>query len=132
MNLISIVKPNVNDCPACCWQNGLHPTFTGPPVVSEIQPYVVRVSWADIVDHKMCADSFFVKYWKHDEPNGYKITKGTKADFVDIWVSFDTTYSFEVIADEDRGVSGIVDHRAQIVDFTLWNTDSIFVTTGNY
>ena len=130
LNLISIVQPNVSDCPACCWQNGLHPTFTGHPVVSQIQPFAVRVSWADIVDHKMCADSFLVKYWKHDEPNVYKITKGTKADFVDIWFSGYTTYSFELIAREDQGVFGIVDHWAQIVNFTLASRP--FITTGNY
>ena len=131
MNLISIVQPNANDCPACCWQNGLNPTFTGPPVVSQIQPYVVRVSWADIVDYKMCTDSFLVKYWKHDEPNGYKLTRGTKADFEDIWFSGHTIFTFQVNAREDQGVFGIRDNWSPIVNFTLGKTDSIIVTTGN-
>jgi len=129
-SLATSVQPNENDCPACCRQNGLHPNFTGPPVVSQIQPLVVRVSWADIVDHKMCADSFLVKYWKHDGPyEEYRLTKGTKDDFVDIWFSLHTRISFEVIAREDQGIIGTVDHRSQIVNFTLGATDSTFVTT---
>ena len=123
------MQPNVTDCPACCKQNGLHPKFTGPPLVSQIQPYVVRVSWADIVERKMCANSFMVKYRKHDGHN-YKMAMGTKADFVDIWFSGYTTYSFELIAREDQGVFGIVDHWAQIVNFTLASRP--FITTGNY
>ena len=126
------MQPNVNDCPACCKQNGLHPKFTGPPLVSQIQPFAVRVSWADIVERKMCANSFMVKYWKHDVPNNYKMTKATKADFVDIWFSLNTSYKFQVLANEDQDVVGIGNNWSPIATFTLGKTDSISGTTGNY
>ena len=70
-----------------------------------------------------------MKYWKHDEPNAYKMTKGTKADFVDIWFSANSLFKFEVIARENRTGH---DFGSPIVNFTLGNTDSISVTTGNY
>ena len=120
--LISFAKQH----PAYCLKNRLHPSFTSPPVVTQLQPHVVRVSWADIIDHKRCVDSFFVTYWSHDEPDTYKVTKSTNADFEDIWLSGNSSFKFEVTA------KSIIDYRSPFVNFTLGNTDSISVTTGNY
>ena len=93
---------------AYCWQVGWNPSFTSPPVVSEIQPNVVRVSWAEIVENKKCADNFLVKYWKQEEPKGYKFSNMTdsNADFLDIKVEPNTSYKIQLIAREDKGSIG--------------------------
>ena len=77
-------------------------------MVSEIQPNVVRVSWAEIVENKKCADNFLVKYWKQEEPKGYKFSNMTdsNADFLDIKVEPNTSYKIQLIAREDKGSIG--------------------------
>ena len=119
---------------AYCWQTGWNPSFTGPPVVSEIQPNVVRVSWAEIVENKKCADNFLVKYWKQNHPEDYKMSNMTdaNADFQDIRVKPNTSYTIQAIARENKGmILGIDYNKSPIVKFTSGRTNNILVTSGN-
>ena len=119
---------------AYCWQVGWNPSFTGPPVVSEIQPNVVRVSWAEIVENKKCADNFLVKYWKQEEPKGYKFSNMTdsNAEFLDIQVEPNTLYKIQLIAREDKGsIGGIEYNKAKSIDFKSGRANNILVASGN-
>ena len=119
---------------AYCWQTGWNPSFTGPPVVSEIQPNVLRVSWAGIVTRKNCTDSFLVKYWRQNHPSNYQISDKTdsNADFLDIWVVPNTSYTIQAIAREDKGmILGVDYNKSPIAKFTSGRTTNILVTSGN-
>ena len=116
---------------AYCWQTGLNPSFSGPPVVSTISANEVRVSWKDIVTNRRCADEFLVKYWKKNFPEDYKKSKlvGTDANFIDLTVLPDTTYIFQAIAREDKGILGVDYNKALRVEFRTRNTTNNNVTT---
>ena len=118
---------------AYCWQSGWNPSFTGPPGVSEIQPNVVRVSWAGIVTRKNCSDSFLVKYWKQNQPSDYKLSNqvDSNANFLVIRVEPNTSYTIQAIAREDKGILGIDYNKSPIVKFTSGRTNNILVTSGN-
>ena len=118
---------------AYCWQAGWNPSFTGPPVVSEIQPDVVRVSWAGIVTRKNCTDSFMVKIWGHDRPSNYKESDKTdaNADFLDIRLKPTTSYTIQAIAIEDKGIMGLDYNKSPFAEFTSDRIDNILVTSGN-
>ena len=119
---------------AYCWQSGWNPSFTGPPMVSEIQPNVVRVSWEGIVTRKKCADSFLVKYWKQNRPQGFKMSDKTdaNADFLDMRVQPNTSYAIQAIAIEDKHIYGKDYNKSPIAKFTSIRTNNISATTGNF
>ena len=109
---------------AYCWQNGLNPSFSGPPVVSAISANEVRVSWKDVVTNRRCADEFLVKYWKKNYPQDFKMSKLVDADanFIDLTVLPDTAYLFQAIAREDKGsILGIDYNKARPVEFRTSN-----------
>ena len=118
---------------AYCWQSGWNPSFTGPPVVSEIRPNVLRVSWEGIVTRKSCADSFVVKYWTQDPYRDFNMSDVTdsNADFLDIRVLPNTSYTIQAIAREDKGYYGADYNRSPSVKFTSGRTNKISATSGN-
>ena len=119
---------------AYCWQSGWNPSFTALPLVSEIQPNVVRVSWEGIVTKKKCADNFLVKYWKQNHPEDYELSNKTdaNADFLDIRVKPNTSYKFQAIAIEEKGrILGVDYNKSRAVKFTSGRTNSTLVTSGN-
>ena len=119
---------------AYCWQSGWNPSFTGPPVVSEIQPNVVRVSWAGIVTRKNCSDSFLVKYWKQNQPASYKLSNQVdpNANFQVIQVEPNTSYMIQAIARENKGlILGVDYNKSPITKFTSGRTNKTSATSGN-
>ena len=52
-------------------QNGQKPSFTGQPIVQEVDLRTVRVSWEGLVQNKKCVDYYLVKYWPKSKPQGY-------------------------------------------------------------
>lgn len=103
---------------AYCWGAGQNPSFTGPPRLSQVDLFTVRVSWKGIVKRKQCADDFVVKYWIRAFPNQYNVTDLVKGDFTDIKVIPKIHYSFQAVAREDKGMVGGVDYnKSPIVDF---------------
>ena len=106
---------------AYCYQIGLNPGFSGPPVVSTISDNVVRISWKDVVTKRECADGFMVKYWKRGFPNNFMMSKllDAEANFIDLTVFLNTNYIFQAIATVDKGILGIDYNRAPLVEFRM-------------
>ena len=104
------------------------PRFTGSPVVTEFQSNELRVSWKGIVYQRDCIDQFWVKYWEKSKPIAYKMSHlaGKDTNFIDIKVSPDTEYIFEVIT---RG--GLRYLRSPTVDFRTRQTNGSNVTPEN-
>ena len=111
-----------------CWQSGWSPSFSSDPVISQKDMYTITVSWDGIVTKKECADNFLVKYWKTSEGmTNYEMIRGLSrnVDSVDIDVSKNIEYSFQVIATEDKGrILGVDWNKSPIVKFRTSNKDS--------
>ena len=99
--VISFV-PRIN---AYCKSVGSNPSFTGKPIVTQIDLITIRVSWKDLVSRVDCADYFCVKYWRSNDPNGYKMIYDLPTDQFNttIKVTPRVLYTFQVIAKEDKG-----------------------------
>lgn len=68
--LVLTCTPVVQYAQAYCWEPGKNPSFTGPPVVEQVDIRQVRVSWFGLVSQRNCADQFLVKYWQKTSPQG--------------------------------------------------------------
>ena len=118
LTLLFLLLPQ--DTNAYCWQPGKNPRFTDEPEVYQISLTKVRISWDSIVDHRDCADSFIVKYWKGTNPSKYTMTNQVEktVSHMDIEVSPKIEYYFQAIAREDKGIlAGIDYNRATPVKF---------------
>lgn len=105
---------------AYCWEPGWNPYFTEAPRVEQVTISTVRISWKDIVARRECADSFLVKYWQLNMPQGYKLTDMVKTDqnFIEVEVVPKVPYNFQAVAREDKGpVMGVDWNKAPIVSF---------------
>ena len=72
-----------------CWQAGANPYFIDKPTIQQVSLSMVRISWADIVEDRECADQFLVKYWQNNMPQGFQLsdTVPTDQNYVDVEAS---------------------------------------------
>lgn len=105
---------------AYCWEPGKNPSFTGPPVVSQVDYQTVRVSWFGLVQMRECTDQFLVKYWQKNDPQGYNLTQllNPQVNSVDIKVVPMVDYEFQAVAREDKGsIAGVDWNKSPITSF---------------
>lgn len=119
-----------------CWQPGKNPGFNGTPKVEQIDIQTVRVSWLGITTQTECADHFLVKYWKISRRSSleYNMTNLVNNDkfSINIRVTPNVKYVFEVIAKEDKGAFLGVDYnRAKNVEFKTSSNNNVGVTKEN-
>jgi hypothetical protein len=103
-----------------CWQPGWNPAFVAPPIVTQMNITMVRVSWRNIVKNEECVDQFLVKYWKTGRPTDYKKTDlvGTSIDAVLLTgIIPNVEYDYQVIAREDK-LMGIDYNRSPTTKYT--------------
>lgn len=112
-----------------------NPSFLSPPVLSEVPPNMLRVSWENIVKNTECVDNFLVKYWEKSNPVDFKMTSspfiGAVAAFMDIEVSPGQEYTVQVIAIEDKGLLGIDYNESPKLDFQTSITMNGATTSRN-
>ena len=109
-----------------CWQPGWNPSFSAPPIVTQLSPTTVQVSWKNIINNQNCADQFLVKYWRKTRPNDYLQTDlvATSVDAVIIsGIIPSIEYVYQVIAREDK-LMGIDYNRSPTAQFAT-STKSI-------
>lgn len=115
-----IILIPVPQASAYCWEPGKNPTFTGPPVVQQVDVRTVRVSWFGIIDQRECADQFLVKYWASSSPQTYMTTSLVNNDVntIDIEVTPFVLYEFQAVAREDKGLIGGIDwNKSEVTEF---------------
>ena len=105
---------------SCCWSR--NPDFESDPIVTELSPSIVRVLWKDILNDIDCVDHYYVHYWKTLYEHRSKQQKIheiiTNSDFfVDVDVSENTNYTFQINAFED-GTVGCGDNWSKTVNIT--------------
>ena len=103
-----------------CWQPGWNPSFSAPPLVTQLSPTIVQVSWKGIINNQNCADQFLVKYWRKTRPNDY-LQSDLVATSVDAVILSGIIprieYVYQVIAREDK-LMGIDYNRSPTAQFT--------------
>ena len=57
-----------------CYTIGANPGFSDVPSVTQLTPWMVRVSWKEVVTQRECSDHFLVKYWRTDDPQNVMIS----------------------------------------------------------
>merc|ERR1719210_2366079 len=61
--------------PYWCGSQQVSIEFTGSPVVSEIRPNELRISWQNsLKDGGKCVDQYWVKYWETSKPIDYQMS----------------------------------------------------------
>ena len=128
--LLFIILAPITLVNAYCWEPGKNPSFTGPPVVSQVDYQTVRVSWFGLVQMRECTDQFLVKYWQKNDPQGYNLTQllNPQVNSVDIKVVPMVDYEFQAVAREDKGsIAGVNWNKSPITAFRTINN-----STGKY
>jgi hypothetical protein len=111
-----------------CWEPGKNPTFTGAPVVEQIDIRTVRVSWFGLVNNRQCADQFLVKYWQSCCPQDFKTSElvTNDASMVEMMITPKVDYTYQAVAREDKGIIGGIDwNKSPQTDFktSAYNTE---------
>jgi len=98
---------------AYCWEPGQNPSFSGAPIVTQIDLSTLKVSWNNLVSRVDCADNFIVKYWKDTDPINYEMTDYLPTDVFSTTIKVipRVLYTIEVIAREDKGLIMGVDYN---------------------
>ena len=115
-----------------CWQPGWNPSFSAPPLVTQLSPTIVQVSWKGIINNQNCADQFLVKYWRKTRPNDY-LQSDLVATSVDAVILSGIIprieYVYQVIAREDK-LMGIDYNRSPTAQFTT-STKPVIATVDH-
>ena len=84
----------------CC--RGRKPEFVLGPIVANVSPTLVSVSWLGSIIPRDCADEFEIFYWKtnSEQRSNQKKLSNQKDGKVLIPVYSDTQYTFQVMAKE--------------------------------
>ena len=84
----------------CC--RGRKPEFVLGPIVANVSPTLVSVSWLGSIIPRDCADEFEIFYWKTnaEQRSNQKKLSNQKDGTVLIPVQSDTLYTFQVMAKE--------------------------------
>ena len=92
-----------------CYTIGSNPGFSDVPSVTQLTPWMVRVSWKEVVTQRECSDHFLVKYWRTDEPQTPMISKlvGQQVSHLDLEVIPEVQYTFKVVAREIKKLFGV-------------------------
>ena len=103
--VVFISVTNVPLVNAYCWEPGKNPSFTGRPIVQQVDPSTIRVTWEGLVQNENCIDNYLIKYWVKDKPQDYKMTDliDKQSYTSDIIVISQVIYVFQVIARENKG-----------------------------
>ena len=105
----------------CTWE-GANPYWSGSPQVEQLSPSSVFVSWDGILQREDCADSMLVKYYPGRNTNDYTMTAPlsvSTTSFVAENLVLGVSYTFQVIAREEKGLLGNDYNRSPEVIFTL-------------
>ena len=92
-----------------CYGIGKNPGFSDKPIIKQLSPWSVRVSWDEIVTQRECSDHFLVKYWKTNEPQDIIVSNvvDSHTNHLDLDVKPETDYTFKVVAREIKKLFGI-------------------------
>ena len=92
-----------------CYGIGKNPGFSDSPIINQLTPGSVRVSWEEIVTQRECSDHFLIKYWKTEEPQNVMVSKivGPHINHLDLEVDPESEYTFKVVAREVKKLFGI-------------------------
>jgi hypothetical protein len=92
-----------------CYTIGANPGFSDVPSVTQLTPWLVRVSWKEVVTQRECSDHFLVKYWRTDDPQNVMISKlvGQQVSYLDLEVAPNAQYAFKVVARDIKKLFGI-------------------------
>lgn len=118
--ILTLIQAPVSLVQAYCWEPGKNPSFTGDPIVEQVDIKTVRVSWFGLVEYRQCTDQFLVKYWLKTSPQKYELTElvDRESNSIDIEVIPKLEYQFQAVAREDKGaIAGVDWNKSPIVDF---------------
>jgi len=93
-----------------CSAWGRNPQIIGPPVLEQMSLTSVRVSWQGLLEQPECADKIVVKHFKGSERLNYKISEKMPVSvnsYIVRHLTPHTTYTYQVIAVEDKGKWGV-------------------------
>ena len=98
MLLLFVATRDINA--RCC--RGRKPEFVLGPMVANVSPTLVSVSWLSSIIPRDCADEFEIFYWKSnaEQRSNQKKLSNQKDGKVLIPVFSDTLYTFQVMAKE--------------------------------
>jgi len=115
--LLSLLPPSL----AYCTWAGANPYWTGAPTVEQLTLTSVRVSWAGLLERADCADSMLVKHYKGDNTNDFSMSDPlsvTTNSYIVRDVVPLQSYTYQVIAREEKGLFGVDYDRSPKTKFT--------------
>eukprot|EP00092_Neocalanus_flemingeri_P053284 GFUD01062576.1.p1 GENE.GFUD01062576.1~~GFUD01062576.1.p1 ORF type:complete len:236 (-),score=47.69 GFUD01062576.1:63-770(-) len=104
-----------------CYWAGNNPSWVGAPIVEQVTLTSVRVSWQGLLKRGDCANLLLVKHSPTDNPNNYLMSLPllvSNKSYLVQELQPGKTYSYQVIAREEKGLLGVDYNKSPKTKFT--------------